>query len=892
MLFRNPTQHNPLAQNQQNTISPSWHQLDATAAAVRLQVDPATGLSHQEATQRLVEYGKNSIALSRQRSVWQLLLAQFSDFMILVLLAAALVSGVIGDPVDAVVILIIVVLNALIGFVQDYRAEQALHALQKIAASHARVRRAGETVDVPATELVPGDIVLLEAGNVVPADLRLLEAVQLQINEAPLTGESQAVEKNTLAIAEAAHALGDRRNMAFKGCQVNRGRAVGLCVATGMQTEFGKIAALLEAGEDYRTPLQHRMARFGKQLSLLILAVCVLIFFIGLLYGEPWLLMLLTAISLAVAAIPEALPAVITVTLALGAKRMVRENALIRHLPAVEALGSVTFICSDKTGTLTQNRMSLESVVMRDVQSEQVQFTGESWQLLGQALALNNDVIASAHGQWLGDPTELALFEAALRAGFDKQSLQKTLPRVAELSFDSERKRMSTLHEAGDKILMFTKGAPEKVLSFCATQTRGDSSEAIDTAFWEQQAEALAAQGYRVLAVAYRRLAKDVHVALNDALESELTMLGLLALIDPPRPEAQNAVKTCQQAGITPVMITGDHPATALAIARRMGIAGAEAGVITGEQLARLSDADLSAAVLQTRVYARVNPEQKIRIVQALKAKDQFVAMTGDGVNDSPALKSADVGVAMGKIGTEVAREAADLVLLDDDFSTIVSAVREGRRIFDNIRKFIKYNMTGNTGEVLTLFVALLLGLPIPLLPIHILWINLVSDGLPGIALSMEREERQIMQRKPRPFNESIFAFGLWQHMIWMGCLIAALSLLAPVLAQAQDTDHWRTMIFTTLTFTQLMHVMAIRSERDSLFVLGVHTNPALLFTVVFTVLLQLAVVYLPVLQGIFKTQPLSAYELAVCGALTFVVLMAVELEKWMVRRGWIYLGK
>jgi len=621
-----------------------------------------------------------------------------------------------------------------------------------------------------------------------------------------------------------------------------------------------------------------------------VLAICAIIFVAGWLRGEPPLVMLLTAVSLAVAAIPEALPAVVTISLALGAARMVRQNALIRRLPAVETLGSVTYICSDKTGTLTQNRMQVDCVVAAG-ETRPGMRGGEPapWHELGLAMTLCNDAVAGADGKLTGDPTETALLEAARAAGFRKHEWKAALPRLAEIPFDSERARMSTLHREGEAVLLLAKGAPERVLALCIDQLGSDGTMAIDQVALHDEAERLAAQGLRVLAFAQKRL-PHVPAALDAAaLESGLTFIGLAGLIDPPRPEAAESVAACKAAGIIPVMITGDHPATARAIAHRLGIIDDGGKVLTGGKLARLSLAEFEREVESVRVYARINPEQKIKIVQALQDKGEFVAMTGDGVNDAPALKRADIGVAMGRGGTDVAREAAHMTLLDDNFATIVHAVGEGRRIFDNIRKFVKYTMTSNSGEIWTIFLAPFLGLPIPLLPIHILWINLVTDGLPGLALASERAERNVMQRPPRPPTESIFAHGMWQHILWVGLLMGGVSLLTQAWAIQVGSAHWQSMVFTVLTLSQLGHVLAVRSERESLFTQGVLSNAPLAGALLLTFILQMAVLYVPWLNPIFRTAPLSAGELAACLALSSVVFVAVEIEKILVRRGWLY---
>ena len=858
------------------------HTLPAEAVARRLGVDVQTGLDGTVAAERLASHGPNKLPEPLPRPVWKRLLDQFRDFMILVLMAAAVVSGLIGDLTDTLVIVIIIVLNAAIGFWQEWRADQALSALQRMAAPHATVRREGGKVQLVQTEhLVPGDVVLLDAGNQVPADLRLHEVARLRVDESALTGESVTVEKTLGVLPEGELPLGDRSNMAFKGTLVTHGRAAGLVVATGRHTELGQVATLLGSAPLRATPLQLRLAAFGKRLSLGVLAICAAIFAFNVWRGEPVLLMALTAISLAVAAIPEALPAVVTVLLALGARRLVAVNALVRRLPSVETLGSVSVICSDKTGTLTLNRM----------QRREHRAFGVPEEALWTALVLCNDATVGAEG-WVGDPTETALLQAAQDAGLDVAALKQAMPRRHEWPFDAERKRMSTLHRQGEGWRAYTKGAPETLLPLCSAGAGRDEALAL--------AQAWAAQGMRVLAVAQRDGHEDVVAVDAEAFEKGLTLLGLVGLIDPPRPEARAAVAECLAAGVRPVMITGDHPATALAIARDLGIVNSggegvgvgvgEAGsVLSGSELARLDDAALAAAVPTVSVYARMDPAQKIRIVKALQAHGQFVAMTGDGVNDAPALRAADIGVAMGQGGTDVAREASSLVLLDDNFATIVGAVREGRRIFDNIRKFIRYALTGNSGEVWVLFLAPLFGLPIPLLPIHILWVNLVTDGLPGLALAAEPAERGVMQRPPRPPSESVFAHGLWQHALWVGLLIGGLCL--GVQAWALNSQggvaptHGQTMVFTLLTLAQMAHLLAIRSERESLFTQGLASNMPLLAAVALTVALQLATVYLPWLQPVFHTQALTAGELALCFGLASVVFVAVEAEKVWRRR-------
>lgn len=903
---------------------PDWHLLEADEALRAQRSDAACGLSANEAARRLAAHGPNALATQQARSWPALLLAQFQDFMIVVLLAAALVSGVLGEWVDALVIAVIVLLNAVIGFTQARRADQAIAALRQLAAAQAQVLRDGQPRTVPASELAPGDIVLLEAGRQIPADLRLLEVAQLKVDESTLTGESVTVEKSVAALPAngATLALGDRINLGFKGTMVTHGRALGVVVATGMQTELGRVAGLLSDAIDRRTPLQLRLARFSRQLSLLVLLICLGLFGLGLARGEPPLVMLLTAISLAVAAIPEALPAIVTVLLAVGARRMADFNALIRRLPAVETLGSVSVICSDKTGTLTQNRMHAELVLAggqawrpNDVKNDAQNRTADhaaaplpahhallrAAALCNDATPLNPDEARNPTG-WQGDPTETALTAVAAQAGWFKPELEAAMPRVLELPFDSDRKRMTTFHRDGDPgggpggeqghggFIAYTKGAPESVLPRCTGQWTPEGVQALDARAMLAEAERLAAQGLRVMALACRAWPAlppaPQSVAATEAIENELALIGLIGLIDPPREEAAAAVRDCINAGIRPVMITGDHPATALAIARRLGIVGTEeAQVLTGAALAALDDVALQARVQDVRVYARVDPAQKIRIVQALQAHGQFVAMTGDGVNDAPALKAADIGVAMGKGGTDVAREASALVLLDDNFATIVAAVREGRRIYDNIRKFVRYAMTGNWAEVLTLSAAPLLGLPMPLLPIHILWVNLVTDGLPGLALAAEPAERGIMRRPPRPPGESLFAHGMGWHVLLVGALLAVLCLGLQHWAITSGQGHWQTMVFTVLTLGQMAHVLAIRSETEPLWRLGLGSNRPLLGAVALTFALQMATIYVPWLNPVFKTQPLAAPELALCLALAALVFVAVELEKAWRRR-------
>lgn len=866
-----------------------WHCIEADEALSLLD-SSAAGLSAAEAQKRLAEHGLNTLPEKGRRTLLLMLLEQFTDFMIVVLLAAAVISGFIGEPQDSIAILVIVLLNAIIGVVQEFRAERAVAALREMAAPDALVLRDGRAITLAASELVPGDVVLLEAGNIVPADLRLLDVDEMGVDEAALTGESHPVNKRQVLLSDANLPLGDRQNLAFKSSLVTRGSGKGLVIATGLNTEIGRISELLQGATSVKTPLQVRLIRFSRYLALAVLAICAVVFIAGLLQGQPVMLMLLTAVSLAVAAIPEALPAVVTISLALGAHKLIRHKALVRNLPAVETLGSVTYICTDKTGTLTQNRMSTELFFAANERHTSLPEpeANVAWVALGEAMALNNDV-ADRDGKLAGEPTELALFEAASKAGFDKEALELSKPRLAIIPFDSERKQMTTLHQSADGVLAYVKGAPERVLAQCNESLGRDGVTVFELEAMLAEAMQLASEGYRVLALAKREFTVLPESLAPEAIERGLTFLGLVALIDPPRPEVPQAVADCLTAGITPVMITGDHPGTAMAIARRLGITADDHAILSGGELEKLSDEEFSERVESVRVYARATPEQKLRIVKALQLNGEFVAMTGDGVNDAPALKRANIGVAMGQNGTDVAREAADMVLLDDDFATIVRAVREGRRIFDNIRKFIKYTMSSNSGEIWTLFLAPLLGLPIPLLPIHILWINLITDGLPGLALTAEPAEPGIMRRGPRPPEENIFAHGMWQYIVWVGLFIGGISIAVMAWAIFRGVEYWQTMVFTVLTVSQLFHTLAVRSERVSLFRLGLFSNLPVVGAVLLTLLLQMAVIYVPALNTLFHTQALPLFDLAVCLMLSSLVLVAVEIQKWLIRRGVLY---
>lgn len=858
------------------------------------------GLSTGEAARRLKEHGPNRLKEKKGRTVLSIVIDQFSDMMILILIAAAVISGIIGEAGDTIAIVVIVVLNAVIGFVQEFRAEKAMEALKKMAAPSATVVRDGAPRTVDAATLVPGDVVRLEAGTVVSADMRVVESARLKVEEATITGESTAVHKTAETVPETELALADRRNMVYAGTTIVHGRGVGLVTGTGMNTELGKIAGLIQGQKEMKTPLQRRLAAFSRRLALAVAAICALVFALGLLRGEPVVLMLLTAISLAVAAIPEALPAVVTISLALGARKMVRRNALLRRLPAVETLGSVTYICSDKTGTLTLNRMTVEELFVDNRGAGAGSATAEkddtplseAARLLHTAMAVSNDVGRDDTGSLLGDPTETALVAAASTVGIDKPATELRLPRMAELPFDSERKRMTTFHRESDAaVLAFTKGAVDELLPRCRAALVEGEEEPIDAERIAGENDRMAGRGLRVLAFALRRWDAVPDPCTPESAETDLVFLGLVGMIDPPREEARKAVAECGKAGIRPVMITGDHPATAGAIASRLGIIEEQDAVVTGKELASMSDEDLQSRVLEIKAYARVAPEQKLKILKALQHRGQYAAMTGDGVNDAPALKRADIGVAMGITGTDVSKESSDMILLDDNFATIVGAVREGRRIFDNIRKFIRYTMTSNAGEIWTITLAPFFGLPIPLLPIHILWINLVTDGLPGLALTAEPGESDIMHRPPRHPKESVFAHGMGVQIVWVGLLMGLVSVFAQGLSMHTGIDNWQTIVFTVLCFSQMGNVLAIRSERRSFFAQGLLSNKLLAGAVLLTVVLQLATVYVPFLNPVFRTAPLSPRELALTLLLSSVVFVAVEVDKW-IRRGRSERGK
>ena len=849
----------------------------------------ANGLTSQNAQQRLQQNGPNVIPSKKTRSIWQLFFKQFADFMIMVLIVAALISGLIGELIDSAAICIILLLNAVVGTIQEFRAQRSLKALQKMASPSASVLRDGQTVTLPEEKLVVGDIVLLETGNITPADMRLIMVEELQVNESSITGESQSIFKQETILKDNNLFTGDQTNSVFKGSLITKGRASGVVFAIGLNTEIGQVAKLLQQEDDIKTPLQIRLMKFGRYLATVILCICSILLLLGLMQGQPLLLMFLTSVSLAVAAIPEALPAVITISLALGARKLLKQQALVRNLPAVETLGAVTFICTDKTGTLTQNKMTVERVFEGHQQTSHLakDYTGLG-DAFGEALAISNDVMQK-DGTPFGEPTEMALFEYAKYSGFDKDKLIQQMPRQAAIAFDSQRKMMTTIHRNSSGFVAYVKGATENVLDNCLEAQQDTEQIDLNKSQILAKAEQLANDGYRVLALAWRHFESMPENIDADIIEKNLTFLGLVALTDPLRSEVPKAMADCISAGITPVIITGDHRGTALAIAKRLHIAQGELKMLDGKELDLISDQELVNNVSSIQLFSRVSPIQKLKIVKALQDNNQFVAMTGDGVNDAPALQRANIGVAMGKTGTDVARGAADMVLLDDDFSTIIRSVKAGRRIFDNIRKFIKDTMSSNSGEIWTLFLAPLFGLPIPLLPIHILWINLVTDGLPGLAFSAEPAEQDVMKRPPRHPNESLFAHGMWQHILWVGLAVGGLCIAMLAWTIERKVGYWQTSVFTVLVFSQLFHSLVVRSDKDSIFTLGVFSNKPMLVALGITFLLQLMVIYTPAFNRVLHTQPLPLSELFICIAVSSIILWAVEGEKYLIRKGILY---
>ncbi len=842
-----------------------------------------SGLSPRQAQERLAQYGPNKLSGAKKEPLWLRFLNQLRDPMILVLLAAAglsLLSSGGEDWVEAVIILVIVLVNAVISITQENSAEKALEALQKMSAPLAKVIRGGTQQPLETDGLVPGDIIVLEAGDLVPADARILECANLKADESAMTGESVPVTKQAVEALPPETVLGDRVNMVISSTVITNGRAVCVVTGTGMDTEVGRIAGMLLGEKDGDTPLQRKMAEISKTLSFVCLAVCAVMFGVGLLYHRPILEMLMAAVSLAVAAIPEGLPAIVTIVLALGVQRMVKHNAIVKKLPAVETLGCAGVICSDKTGTLTMNRMTVQQVwTCGDRHRREVLTIG----------ALCNDTVLAPDGKTAGDPTETAFVDAALLEGLDKNALERELPRVAELPFDSERKLMSTVHPLNGKYRVMVKGAPDVLLSRC-TRALADGARPLDAALAREAAAANAAmaeRALRVLACAYKDVDELPRELTSETLERDLTFAGLVGMIDPPRLEVKEAVAQCYAAGIRPVMITGDHKLTAVAIARELDIFRDGDLAITGEDLDFMPQELLEQDVDKFSVYARVSPEHKMRIVKAWQKKGMVVAMTGDGVNDAPALKAADIGCAMGITGTDVAKGAADMILTDDNFATIVSAVEQGRGIYANIKKSIHYLLSCNIGEIITLFLATLFNFhQQPLVAVQLLWLNLVTDSLPALALGMEPVEPSVMREKPRPASQPLFDRAFSLRLAWQGVMVGLLTLAAywlgeyvlsdPALADATAN----TMAFATLTFCQLFHAFDVRSETQSIARLGLLSNPAMNKAFLVGMGLQLIVLLAPPFQAIFQVCPLNAVEWLVVLGLSLTPLVICEIEK------------
>ena len=867
----------------------NWWQMETKEAARRLETDEKQGLTSQMAAERLVQKGRNELAeTDGKKSLFWRFLAQFDDFMILLLLGAAVVSVVISrlsgenDVLDAVMILGIVVLNAALGLFQESKAEKALEALKKMAAPHARVIRDGIVREIPAAEVVPGDLLLLETGDAVCADGRVVESRSLKTEESALTGEALPVEKTSVGGLPEETATGDRKNMVLAGGYVVYGKGKVLVTATGMDTEMGRIAAMLSHTSDSMTPLQKKLEQTGKQLGIGALAICALIFCMGILQEKPPFSMFMTAVSLAVAAIPEGLPAIVTIVLAMGTSRMSEKHTIVRRLSAVETLGGAQVICSDKTGTLTQNRMQVTTWTdysHREPKNEDLRET------VANLFALCNDCNVS-DGNLQGEPTEKALGEYAQSMGIDFAALRRDMPRVGEIPFSSARKRMTTLHKTEDGWISVTKGAPDILLEKCAFCMEGSGQVPFDDrrkSMARMVNGEMAAQALRVVAVAFRQWSEKPPLT-EEALERNLVFAGMAGMVDPPRPEVKEAVHLCRQAGIRPVMITGDHVLTAEAIGRELGIYQKGDCAVTGAELDEMSDKELETAAETCTVFARVAPEHKVRIVQAFQKRGNVVAMTGDGVNDAPALKTADIGCAMGKSGTEVAKGASDLILTDDNFATIVEAVREGRGIYDNIRKAVHFLLSSNIGEILTIFVAMLLGWAAPLLPIQLLWVNLVTDSLPAIALGMEPAEENIMERPPRKNMGSLFGDGLGGRILLEGVMIGVLALLAFGIGHVyfdQENGYavGRTMAFAVLSLSQLVHAFNMRGE-GSLGKLPFCSNKWLLMAFVVGATLQCVVIMMPPLAGIFQVVPLNGEQWLLTAALALAPLPLVELEK------------
>ena len=881
-----------------------WFSKSGEDVAKFFETDMIKGLSSEQVEEKRSVYGTNEIVSKNKKSIAKMILEQFQDFMIIILIIAAVISGVVGQSngegcTDSIILLVIVILNAVIGVIQELKAQKSLESLKNLSAPHSKVIRDGKLQDLESKYLVPGDIVVLETGDYVPADLRLIEAVNLKTQEAALTGESLPVEKTTEKIDKEDIGIGDRLNQAFSSSLVTYGRGKGIVVSIGMQTEVGKIATMLDSVDDSETPLSRRLEALGKTLGIAALVICLVIFAVGsFVHGREIFEMFMTAVSLAVAAIPEGLPAISTIVLSIGVQRMVKRNAIIRTLPSVETLGSATVICSDKTGTLTQNKMTVEKIFYNNEifgVEEKKYNVDDHLRLLMNSMILCNDTKVTKEGEEFklaGDPTETALVDLGIKLNMLKTTMDDENPRVEEIPFDSERKLMSTVNNTNQGLFVYTKGGVDEILSKCSkiyldNQEMALSAENIN--YIKQVNEEMAKGALRVLAMAYKRVDKVPTRNEMNNLESELVYIGMVGMIDPARPEAKEAVEKCKTAGIKPVMITGDHKVTAMAIAKDIGILENESEAITGSELEKMPQEELEKNVKNYSVYARVSPEHKVRIVKAWQSQGEVVAMTGDGVNDAPALKTADIGAAMGIVGTDVAKEAADVVLTDDNFATIVSAVEEGRRIYDNILKAVQYLLSSNIGEIIVLFVATMFGwLAEPLLPIHILWINLVTDSLPALALSVDPAEKDIMKRKARK-DKNIFSKGMTFRVIYQGIMVGVLTLLAfcigcrfdfASLANPEVAMTAQTMAFAVLAMSELVHAYNVRSNKESIFKIKLKTNMVLVLATLVSLLLMVVVLGVPVLQGMFEVTELSITNWVWVILLSLAPLTIVEILK------------
>ncbi len=884
----------------------NWCNKTIDEVLVLLETTIDRGLSETEALRRLERGGANTLRQKDGKSIARLVLEQLNNVLIYILAVAAAVSLLLGETADAVIILVVIVINAVVGVVQEAKAEKSLEALKKLAAPKALVRRDGQAVEIDSVRVVPGDVVLIDAGRIIPADLRLVESANLKIEESSLTGESVPSDKNAYALMDSSRvALGDRTNMAYMSTVATYGRGVGIVAATGMDTQIGRIATMIEESGEELTPLQRTINSFGKRLGAVVVGLCGLMFGISvlqlylretLIHTEAVFEALLTAISLAVAAIPEGLPAIVTIVLALGVQRMIREHAIIRRLPAVEILGSVNVVCSDKTGTLTQNRMTVTRTAVSGTEISQLASPDgriaedPTIRLLLETMALCNDATAgTSESAPTGDPTEIALVEVAARAGLAQSALAEGFPRVAEAPFDSVRKRMSTVHRHGGGYRVATKGALDGILEVSATVYRnGEVVPLTDEIRREilDKAARMSSDALRVLAAATREISEPLEEP--GKLERELTLIGIVGMIDPPRLEVRDSISRCRRSGITTVMITGDHRNTAFAIAKQLGIAESTEQVLSGSDIDDMDESQLTEQARSVRVFARVSPEHKVRIIRAFRALGSRVSMTGDGVNDAPSLKAADVGVAMGITGTDVAKGASDMVLTDDNFSTIVSAIEEGRNIYNNIRKTIIFLLSCNTGEILAVFSAVLLGILSPLRPIHILWVNLITDTLPALSLGVDPGDPDVMDQPPRPPNESLFANGAGTSLVLNGVLIGGITLAAYFLGSLRyggSHIHGQTFAFAVLSISQLFHGFDLRHGSKSIFSVGVFSNRYLLGSLVIGVLLQFSVIMIPAMASMFSVAPLSALDWALIGALAISPVVLNELAKVGIRR-------